>query len=61
MLTRNIEASGYELEEWEPERTPDDRKKAIKWKRQKRTIDALPQQAQRVVKEGQALIKEAKV
>jgi hypothetical protein len=30
------------------------------WKRRKRTGDVLPRQAQRVVKEGQALIKEAK-
>src|SRR6516164_188264 len=30
------------------------------WKRQRRTGDALPRQAQRVVEEGQALIKEAK-
>jgi hypothetical protein len=30
------------------------------WKRQRRTGDALPRQAQRVVEEGRALIKEAK-
>ena len=37
-----------------------DRQRAITWKRQKRTIDALPKQAQRVVEEGRALLKEAK-
>jgi hypothetical protein len=31
-----------------------------RWKRQKRTGDAIPKRAQRVVEEGRALIKEAK-
>jgi FtsZ-binding cell division protein ZapB len=37
-----------------------DRAQATRWKRQKRTGDALPKRAQRVVEEGRALIKEAK-
>ena len=37
-----------------------DRQQAIRWKRQKRTGDALPKQAQRVVEEGRALLKAAK-
>ena len=32
----------------------------IRWKRQRRTGDALPRQAQRVVEQGHALLKEAK-
>ena len=38
----------------------DNRQQAIRWKRQKRTGDALPKWAQRVVEEGRALLKEAK-
>ena len=38
----------------------DNRQQAIRWKRQQRTGDALPKQAQRVVEEGRALLKEAK-
>jgi hypothetical protein len=34
--------------------------RAQRWKRQKRTGDALPRQVQRLIEEGQALIKEAK-
>ena len=37
-----------------------DRQQAVRWKRQKRTGDALPRQAQRVVEAGRALLKEAK-
>jgi uncharacterized coiled-coil DUF342 family protein len=37
-----------------------DRAQATRWKRQKRTGDALPKQAQRVVEEGRELVKEAK-
>jgi lambda repressor-like predicted transcriptional regulator len=37
-----------------------DRQQATRWKRQKRTGDALPKQAQRVVEEGRALVQEAK-
>ena len=54
------EAIGWEHEEWEIERKPYARQKASKFKRQKHTIDALPKQVQRVIEEGQALIKEAK-
>ena len=62
MLLRRLRANadiGWETEEYEIERTPEDRQRAIKFKRQKRVIDALPKQAQRVVEEGRALIKEA--
>jgi hypothetical protein len=38
----------------------DNRQEVIRRKRQKRTGDALPKQAQRVVEEGRALLKEAK-
>jgi hypothetical protein len=37
-----------------------DRQRIASWKRQKRTGDALPKRAQRVVEEGRALIKESK-
>jgi hypothetical protein len=60
MLMRKDEITGLEEEAWEIEREPDARQRASKFKRQKRTIDALPKQAQRVVEEGRALIKEAK-
>jgi hypothetical protein len=36
------------------------RRQQLAWKRQKRTGDALPKRAQRVVEEGRALLKEAK-
>jgi hypothetical protein len=42
------------------ERIDPDRQQAIRWKRQKRTGDALPKRAQRVVEEGRVLLKEAK-
>jgi hypothetical protein len=38
----------------------DNRQRAIRWKREKRTGDALPRQAQRVVEKGRELLKEAK-
>jgi uncharacterized coiled-coil protein SlyX len=38
----------------------DNRQQMTRWKRQKRTGDALPKQAQRVVEEGRELVKEAK-
>jgi len=38
----------------------DNRAQALPWQRQKRTGDALPKRAQRVVEEGRELIKEAK-
>jgi hypothetical protein len=38
----------------------DNRQQATRWKRQKRTGDALPKQAQRVVEEGRGLLLEAK-
>jgi hypothetical protein len=38
----------------------DNRVQMTRWKRQKRTGDALPKQAQRVVAEGRELVKEAK-
>lgn len=57
MLLRRIRTDGpsdigWETEEYEIERTPEDRQKAVKFKRQKRAIDALPKQAQRVVEGG---------
>jgi Helix-turn-helix domain of resolvase len=63
MLLRRVHANsdiGLETKEYEIERTPEDRQKATKFKRQKRVIDTLPQQAQRVVKDGRALVTEAK-
>jgi hypothetical protein len=42
------------------DRVDPDRQQIARWKRQKRTGDALPRQAQRVVAEGRELIKEAK-
>jgi hypothetical protein len=45
---------------YEPIGRIDNRQLAARWKRQKRTGDALPKQAQRVVEEGRDLIKEAK-
>jgi hypothetical protein len=51
---------GMEGEVYQQERTPDTRKKAIRFKQQKRSGDTLPKRVQRVVEEGQALIKEAK-
>jgi hypothetical protein len=42
------------------ERIEIDRPQAIRWKRQKRTGDALPRQAQRAVEGGHVLLKEAK-
>jgi hypothetical protein len=50
----------WEAEEWEIPREKDAKQKASKFKRQKQTLDALPKQAQRVVEDGRALIKEAK-
>jgi hypothetical protein len=50
----------WQTPEFEIERAPDARQKAVKFKRQKRSIDALPQQAQRVVEDGRALVEEAK-
>jgi hypothetical protein len=38
----------------------DERQRLVKWKRQRRTGDALPRRVQRVVEEGRALVKEAK-
>lgn len=38
----------------------DNRIRASTWKRQRRTGDALPKRVQRIVKEGEALVKEAK-
>jgi DNA repair exonuclease SbcCD ATPase subunit len=38
----------------------DNRREVLRWMRQKRTGDALPRQAQRVVEEGRELLKEAK-
>jgi hypothetical protein len=38
----------------------ENRQQVVRWKRQKRTGDALPKQAQRVVEEGRKLIKAAK-
>jgi len=38
----------------------DNKKQALRWKRQRRTGDALPKQAQRVVEEGRELVKAAK-
>jgi hypothetical protein len=38
----------------------DTRREQLRWKSQKRAGDALPRQAQRVVEEGKALLKEAK-
>ena len=38
----------------------DERQRLVKWKRQRRTGDALPRRVQRVVEEGCALVKEAK-
>lgn len=55
----NTSAIGWEPEEFEIARTPEDRQKAIKFKRQKRTIDALPKRAQTVVEKSRALITEA--
>jgi hypothetical protein len=60
MLLRKMRANGIEVEAAEIDRAPDARQKAIKFKRQKRSIRALPQQTQRVVEEGRALIKDAK-
>jgi hypothetical protein len=45
---------------YEPIGRIDNRQQAARWKRQKRTGDTLPKQAQRVVEEGRDLIKEAK-
>ena len=42
------------------ERIPVDKLEVAKWKRQKRTRDALPKLAQDLVERGDALIKEAK-
>ena len=42
------------------ERVELSREQQTTWKRQRRTRDALPKQAQRIVEDGQALIKEAK-
>jgi hypothetical protein len=50
----------WEVEAWEIPRDKGAKQKARKFKRQKQTLDALPKQAQRVVEEGRALIKEAK-
>jgi hypothetical protein len=61
MLRRKgFETNGWEFEETERERTAEERQKAIKFKRQKRTIEALPKQVQHALEEGQALRKEAK-
>ena len=38
----------------------DERQRLVKWKRQRRTGDALPRRVQRVVEGGRALVKEAK-
>ena len=38
----------------------DERQRLAKWKRQRRTGDALPRRVQRVVEGGRALVKEAK-
>jgi hypothetical protein len=42
------------------ERIEIDRQQLARWKRQRRTGNALPRQAKRVIEEGRALIKEAK-
>lgn len=51
---------GLEAPEERQQRDPDAREKAIQFKRQKRTGDALPKRVQRAAEEGRALIKEAK-
>lgn len=51
---------GLEGPEERQERDPEARQRVIRFKRQKRTGDALPKRAQRVVEEGRALITEAK-
>jgi DNA repair exonuclease SbcCD ATPase subunit len=60
MLMRSMKASGWEADADEIERDPDERKGAIKFRRQKRAIDALPKQIERVIEDGRALVKEAK-
>ena len=42
------------------QRIEPDRAQMTRWKRQRRTGDALPGQAQRAVEKGRALLKEAK-
>ena len=51
-MRRGVLAAGWEGEATENDRAPDARRKAIKFKRQKRAVDALPQRAQRVVEEA---------
>jgi hypothetical protein len=53
-MRRGVLAAGWEGEATEIDRVPDARQKAIKFKRQKRAIDALPQRTQRVVEGGRA-------
>ena len=60
LMRRGLLESGVEAPATRIERAPDARQKAIKFKRQKRAIDALPRQAQRVVEDGRALVTEAK-
>lgn len=57
---RRNSAHEVERSKSKPVPAPDARKKANRRKQQIRTINALPQRAQRVVEEGRALVREAK-